>query len=51
MGLMANYKNIKIEINGHVGCVTLDRQKDNNALKESIYKKINYIIKKKMILI
>ena len=40
MGLMTNYKNIKIEINGHVGCVTLDRQKDNNALNIETSKEI-----------
>src|SRR5210317_1802632 len=40
MSLVANYKNIKIEINGHVGCVTLDRQKDNNALNIETSKEI-----------
>ena len=32
MGSLKEYKNIKIEIKGHVGCITLQRSEANNAL-------------------
>ena len=32
MGSLKEYKNIKIEIKGHVGCLTLQRSEANNAL-------------------